>query len=67
MNYTPKQTKDLLQAIEDTRYKPNEWEQNFIDSIKDSERSLSNKQTNCLNKIYDKASDDGGFVVRQRF
>jgi len=67
MNYTPEQIRDMLQAIEDTEYTPNEWEQNFIDSIKDTERNLSKKQTDCLNKIYDKASGDGGFVTRQRF
>lgn len=67
MNYNSEQIKDMLQAIENTGYIPNEWEQNFIDSIKEGKRNLSKKQSDCLNKIYDKASGDGGFVTRQRF
>ncbi len=67
MNYTPEQTKDILQAIENTGYEPNEWEQNFINSIEDIKQILSKKQSDCLNKIYDKASGDGGYVTRQRF
>jgi len=67
MKYSFEQVEQMLQALEDIDPELNEWEQTFLESIKENRKDLSEKQTDCLNKIYDKASGGGAYVKKQYF
>lgn len=60
------QAKILIDAIVESDYFPNEWEENFIESILDDARDLSDRQVSCLQRIYEKSSGGGDYANRQR-
>ena len=49
----------VIEEIKKTSYKLNPWEQGFLDNIADHRQilPLSEKQSKCLIKIYEKATD----------
>ena len=67
MQYTTEEKLQIIQAIENESYKPNEWESEFLDSIRDNDIKLSERQSHCLNRIYEKSSGNDRFVRKQYF
>lgn len=59
MIYTAKQAQEIIESIEQATYMPNEWEQNFLDSISDRTKTLTFKQSECLYQIYAKSNGQG--------
>lgn len=55
----------IISEIRKLNPKLNNWEQGFIDDLEDMGLSLSNKQENCLLKIYEKATGGGTYQRRQ--
>ena len=54
--------KQMIKDCEDRESRLSDWELSFVDSIKDqvySGKSLSHKQTACLEKIWDNATSNG--------
>lgn len=60
MILTYSQAQDIIETIEDEKYEYTEWETDFIDSITfykiDKKINLTEPQSDCLNKIYEKAT-----------
>ncbi len=54
----------LIEEIRKFKKELNDWEQNFINSILDTE-NLSLKQAKCLEKIYSKCVGGGNFVKKE--
>lgn len=57
MNREDAQT--LIKYINETDYEPTDWENTFIESILKWPKELTEKQTACLQKIYEKATEKG--------
>lgn len=57
----------VIEAIENENYEPNDWEADFIEGITDRWTDLTEKQTDCLNNIYAKATGGGKFQKREYF
>lgn len=56
----------LVDFVLQSGYVPNAWEQDFMDSIVDQEKDLTDKQEFCLNRIYAKATGGGKYQSKQR-
>lgn len=65
MKYTISETRQIIAEIEKLGYEPNEWETDFLESIEG--QSLSEKQSKCLDKIYEKASGGGIYQRKEYF
>ena len=55
--------------IDQTEYEPSAWEQDFLDSVSEqleTKDSISDKQSETLQKIYAKATDGGVYQQRER-
>jgi hypothetical protein len=55
----------LIDEIRKQKFKPTDWEANFIQSIEMRKYDLSQKQSLALNKIYEKATGGGNYQRRQ--
>ncbi len=64
MIYTYQETLSMIEAVEAQNYEPNEWEEEFLASITDRGLPLSEKQSGCLTKIYEKAT--GGDIFQRK-
>lgn len=51
----------LIDAIKKSKYNPNDWELNFLQSIETLDE-LTYKQSKCLENIYAKAFGGGRYV-----
>ena len=56
---TYKDAEIMVNYIIQSEYIPNDWEQDFMDTIMDKEKDLTDKQEFCLNRIYGKSRFDG--------
>lgn len=57
--------KTIMEYIGAANYEPNAWETDFMDSLMEQEKDLSDKQEFCLNRIYEKATGGGRYERRQ--
>lgn len=48
--------KEIHRCIDNGDFMPNDWENDFLDNIEARRRDLSEKQSRCLEKIYEKAT-----------
>ena len=55
MKYTYNQAMNIIQHIVDNNYQLSEWEDDFISSIIEREKDLTVKQSECLEKLYEKS------------
>ena len=55
----------LVDYILRSGYMPNAWEQDFMDTIMDKDKDLTDKQEFCLNRIYEKSSGGGRYQKQQ--
>ena len=56
----------IINAIEDTKYRLNKWESDFINSVINSQYvTLTERQAIALNTIYEKATGAGRWAKRQ--
>ena len=56
----------LIDEIRKQKYKPNEWESNFMQSIELSNKGrITDRQGKCLNRIYEKSQDAEIYQRRQ--
>jgi hypothetical protein len=61
--------KTLLEYIDQADFNPNDWEESFLESIHmqvEQGRDLSQKQTESLERIYEKASGGGMYERKER-
>ena len=61
------QAKQLAAAINQENYEPNDWENNFIESVLNRQQDLTAKQSGCLQSIYSKAVGGGVYQKKERF
>lgn len=66
MKYTRDQFLRFIKAIEETSYKPNDWEDKFLNDIR-GKFVLTEKQSEVLGKIYEKSTGGGQYQNRQYF
>lgn len=60
---TASEIKELIAQIEDVEPVLNEWEEKFMESIKENiedEKRITEKQEDCLQRIYDKVTKEEG-------
>jgi hypothetical protein len=68
MKITYQQVQNMVENIlEEKEYQPNEWESDFMDDILAREEDLTEKQSACLNKIYEKATDLEWMRPKERY
>lgn len=62
-----KDAKILIDEILKSNYEPNDWEENFLDSIANlpHQAKLSARQSECLQKIYDKSTGGGDYQKKE--
>ena len=60
------QAKILIDAINETDYEPNDWENEFIESILKRGNDLSDKQIKCIQNIYAKATGGGIYENKKK-
>ena len=60
----PHEAKTLIEWIEKSKYKPNDWEKGFLQSIERKTFALSESQSETLQKIYERSS--GGGIQRKQ-
>lgn len=58
--------KILIEWTQKSDYKPNAWESDFMESVLEKEKDLTDKQEFCLNRIYEKSSGGGRYQREQR-
>lgn len=59
INQIPNQAKTIIEYIQETKYKPNDFERKFLKSVSkqiEEGKYLSDKQAGVLLKIYEKAT-----------
>ena len=56
MIYTHQQALTVIESIEAQIYEPNDWELDFMSNVTNRKKELSEKQSECLYRIYGKAT-----------